>query len=173
MDVADPTSRYRSPYRVSLADLVLHFGTSDPRKEILAGLIRYRRALFAAGIVSGFQWLDGSFLEDVERLEQRAPRDIDVVTFFELPPGRTQRDILAQHRPLFDRSQTKASFRVDAYPACLGGALDSLIERSTYWYSLWAHRRNGQWKGYLQASLDAADDANAQANLNPRGGTLP
>jgi len=173
IDVANPTSSYRSPYKVSMTDLVLHFGITDPRREILAGLLQYRAALSAAGIVNGFQWLDGSFLEDIERLEQRAPRDIDVVTFFELPPGRTQQDILTQHLPLLDRNQTKAAYHVDAFPVCLGGALDNLVELSTYWYSLWSHRRDMRWKGYLEVSLDTADDVNAQANLNPVRGNNP
>ena len=34
------------------------------------------------GIGSGFQWLDGSFLENVEMTEKRDPGDLDLVTFF-------------------------------------------------------------------------------------------
>lgn len=36
---------------------------------------------------------------------------------------------------------------------------------SAYWYSLWSHRRNGQWKGYLQIDLLPTDDATASAEL--------
>src|SRR5690606_3212200 len=81
----NPTGPDRSPYQVSLVDLVLRFGTSPKRREILDGLLRFREQLHNLGLVTGFQWLDGSFLEEVELLEQRPPHDIDVVTFVEPP----------------------------------------------------------------------------------------
>lgn len=34
-------------------------------------------------IVKGFQWLDSSFLENIEAAESRPPRDLDVLTFYE------------------------------------------------------------------------------------------
>jgi hypothetical protein len=149
-----------------MTDLVLRFGTSDERRQILDGLLYYRAELYAVGITTGFQWLDGSFLEEIEKLEARAPRDVDVVTFFELPAGQTQADVLNRNRNLFDRKKTKAAYRVDAFPLCLGGAAKPLIERSTCWYSLWSHRRDLRWKGYLEVGLSAAEDAAARANLN-------
>src|SRR5437868_13267322 len=82
--VAEPTSTLRSPYVVRLSKVVLSFGTNPERRAILEGLIEYRAALHAAGLVRGFQWLDGSFLEQVELLESRPPNDIDVVTFYRL-----------------------------------------------------------------------------------------
>ena len=54
---------------------------------ILDGFLRFRELLTQAGFVSGFQWVDGSFLENVEMLENRPPNDLDVVTFY-IPPGR-------------------------------------------------------------------------------------
>lgn len=71
----------RSPYRVSPAGFVDRFATSPERMAILDGLLRFRGKLHELGIVSGFQWLDGSFLEQIELLENRHPRDMDVVTF--------------------------------------------------------------------------------------------
>ncbi|MDA1231040.1 MAG: hypothetical protein O2856_09720 [Planctomycetota bacterium] len=32
--------------------------------------------------MTGFQWLDGSFLEDIELGDGRPPRDLDVVTVY-------------------------------------------------------------------------------------------
>ena len=46
----------------------------------MAGFLDFRALLHSLGINTGFQWLDGSFMENVELLEQRAPKDIDVVT---------------------------------------------------------------------------------------------
>jgi hypothetical protein len=60
--------------------LVQRFAASRERLDILRGLLEYRAALGAIGIVQGFQWLDGSFVEDVEVTKGRPPSDIDVVT---------------------------------------------------------------------------------------------
>lgn len=171
INAASPTSTDRSPYSVSLTDLILHFNTSPERQAILAGLLDFRRALHDIGLGQGFQWLDGSFLEDVESTENRAPRDIDVVTFFHLPAGQTQASLLAQNRPLFDHRETKTQYHVDAYFVQLdGGAPEPLIARAIYWYSLWSHRRSGDWKGYLRVDLAPNDDQAARANLvSPQG----
>lgn len=86
----------RSPYSVDLSVFIDRFATSPQRITILDGLLRFRAELHSKGIVSGFQWLDGSFLEAVETLESRPPRDVDVVTFFELPHGEDQRSLASR-----------------------------------------------------------------------------
>lgn len=53
-----------SPYKVSVEEIVRFFGTSDERKRILAGWLEYRKDLRAIGITRGYQWLDGSCVED-------------------------------------------------------------------------------------------------------------
>jgi len=173
---ASPASTDRSPYAVSLTDLILHFGTSTDRQGILTGLLDFRAALHSMGLVQGFQWLDGSFLEDVEVTESRAPRDIDVVTFYHLPTGQTQASLLSRNPSLFGPQQTKFRFHVDAYFVQLDARMpESLVRDSAYWYSLWSHRRDGQWKGYLQIDLVSVEDAAARANLamGPAGGGQP
>src|SRR4051812_26048050 len=87
---ANPTSAERSPYVVSLSEFVLRFVSTGKRKQILDGFLRHRSRLHAAGLTSGFQWLDGSFLENIEVTETRDPKDLDVVTFFTIPIGVTQ-----------------------------------------------------------------------------------
>lgn len=71
-----PVSMERSPYRVSLIALVERFATSLHRCKLLQGLLAFRKGLHEAGIRRGFQWIDGSFSEDIESLEWRVPRDI-------------------------------------------------------------------------------------------------
>lgn len=165
-DPVDPTAAERSPYTVSLTDLVLHFGTTEKRQTILGGLLGLRAALHAAGLAEGFQWVDGSYLEDIERTENRDPADIDVVTFFHLPEGETQQSFASAHPHLFNHADTKSRFHVDAYFVPLNdNPPEYLVERSAYWYSLWSHRRNGQWKGYLQIDLAITHDAIAVAEL--------
>lgn len=162
-----PTSVDRSPYSVTLTDLVLHFGSSAPRHSILSGLLAFRSALHSSGLTQGFQWVDGSFLENIEMIENRDPADVDVVTFFHLPAGQSQQGLFNAHPRLFNRTDTKADHHVDAFFVQLnGGVPEPLVGQSTYWYSLWSHRRNGQWKGYLQIDLSPTDDAIAETNLS-------
>jgi hypothetical protein len=142
------------------------FATSNERAVILGGLLRYRSALHAAGVVSGFQWLNGNSSEDVETTEARPPNDIDVVTFFELPPGETQGSFFSSNWGLFERVSTKSNYKVDAFPQVLAQKMTEPRIRSTvYWYSMWGHQRSGLWKGYVQVDLSPTEDASAAALL--------
>jgi hypothetical protein len=170
IDEQQPTSPERSPYAVSLTDFVLRFGQTQPRRVVLAGFLKYRSELHAAGLVSGFQWLDGSFLENVEVLEARAPNDIDVVTFFDLPADKSQLDLQQQFPELFPANRDahqklKTVYCVDAYVEHLGKVPSRLVRQASYWYSMWSHRRNQAWKGYVQIDLASNDDALATAQL--------
>lgn len=161
----------RSPYRVPLADFVDRFATSPERMAILDGLLRFRAKLHELGIVSGFQWLDGSFLEQIELLESRHPRDMDVVTFFDMPRGENQRSLLQKAGQLFDQKHLIATYWVDGYFIVLGQPVDARqVQCIAYWYSMWSHRREGLWKGFVQVDLDSSQDANARAVLNIGGG---
>lgn len=153
----------RSPYLVDLAVLFDRFATSPERMAILDGLLRFRADLHAAGLTSGFQWLDGSFLEQVELTEHRPPRDMDVVTFLALPQGLDQRSLVQRHGSLFDQKRLKAIYAMDAYFVVLGQPSDQWqVKNITYWYSLWSHRRDGLWKGFVQVDLDPSQDGDAR-----------
>jgi len=173
IDPVEPASANRSPYRVALADAVLRFGTSKERCGILDGLLRYRAALHVAGLVTGFQWVDGSFLEHVESLENRPPNDVDVVTFYHLPAGVTQAAFAIGNTDLLNSAKTKAAYQVDGYVTSLGNPADRLVRRASYWYGLWSHRRDRTWKGFIEIDL-APDDVTAREHLrklSPTGGT--
>lgn len=166
----------RSPYIVTLSAIVDQFALTDARVKILMGLLQYRDALHQIGVVSGFQWLDGSFMEDIETLESRPPKDIDVVTYLELPLGHTQASLWAVAGDLFKNSYVKKEYSVDAYPQVLGGSLSAqAIKRVSYWYSMWSHRRNGTWKGFVQVDLNPAEDTAAASALAMAitGGSTP
>lgn len=174
VDPINPVSRDRSPYVVSLVDFVLRFGTSQKRLDIIDGFLAFRSKLHEAGLIRGFQWLDGSFLESIESLESRHPNDIDVVTFYYLPSNSTQATLLSDHPQLFNHNFIKNNYYVDAYFIDLTGNIpEELVSNSAYWYSIWSHRRNSIWKGYLQVDLSQTDDHIARDNLNEimsRGG---
>lgn len=144
----------RSPYAATFADVVARFGNTPERRLLLAGLLDYRAELRGAGLVSGFQWIGGSFVEDKESTEGEAPRDIDVVTLYRLPEGETQATLRAAAPDLFNREATKSRYSVDAHFLSLSQPLtEDFIERCLYWHSLWGHRRDGRRKGYLRVGL--------------------
>lgn len=159
------TGSHRSPYTVSSLQLVDRFATTKERCDILSGLFQYRKALHNAGIVSGFQWLNGSFMEQVEVLEGRAPNDIDVVNFLDLQ-NIDQTQLTQEQLELFNNEQALLNYKVDSFLVEIGQAFDEqLAHRVAYWYSMWSHRRNGLWKGFLQVNLDAASDNQAEELL--------
>jgi len=169
--VVNPMSANRSPYRVSLTDFVLRFADTDQRRSILDGFLRYRASLHAVGLTCGFQWVNGSFLEHVEITEGRAPNDVDVVTFYRLLSGATQATVQALNADLFDHDQVKKTYHADAYLVGLDSPPENLVAQSAYWYSVWSHRRNQAWKGYVEIDLDRVDDESASAILTSSAGT--
>ncbi len=156
----------RSPYLAELHEVVEYFAISPERRNILRGFLKYREQLYASGITVGFQWLDGSFVEHIEILESRPPRDIDVVTFFQPPPGETQESLYNTNPDLFKPGYLKAQYQVDGYYQELGKVMNiNDVGQVSYWYSMWSHRRTGTWKGFVQVNLDPNEDKAALALL--------
>ncbi len=160
----------RSPYHVTMSDLLEKFAFSEERRRILRGLLNYRETLYKAGISQGFQWINGSFTENIEMLENRAPNDVDIVTFFYLPSGISEREFLERFSELFEPKKIKVKYQVDGYMHQLGQPLESRHARQiVYWYSMWSHKRDGTWKGFLQIDLSRDEDALASNVLGLRG----
>lgn len=169
IDPVSPTSVARSPYGVSLLDVVTRFATSPERVQILKGFLDYRAALHALGLTVGFQWLDGSFAEDIEMLERRSPRDIDVVTFVEVPAAFQ----LPPQPSVLDHDFAKQQFSVDAYLVELNLIPPrELSKHVSYWYGMWSHRRDQEWKGFLEVNLDSIEDGAATASLAQYGSSV-
>ncbi|WP_346286440.1 hypothetical protein [Zoogloea sp.] len=151
-----------SPYKVGFLQFVQQFATSRPRAELLNGLIAYREALRNIGITQGFQWFDGSFVEDVEQSRGRPPADIDVVTFAYGPrydDPEAYRDWVQQNKALFTPSETKRLHNCDAYFVDLGRVSPhTLVDHTRYWFGLFSHQRaTALWKGMVQVSMDSDD----------------
>ena len=168
---ADPTGRAgSSPYEASCSEVANRFGTSDARILLLQSWIRYRSALQAIGFIDGFQWLDGSFLEDAESRLGRPPNDIDLVTFARRPPGLTDFNSFVQTNfSLFSSIAAAKSFSCDAYFVDLDKPANLIVDDTRYWYGLFSHRRSTfEWKGMIQVPLQS-DDGEAVIILNSRG----
>lgn len=128
----------------------------------MRGLLDYRKKLNEIGLKDGFQWLSGSFLENIESLESRPPRDIDIVTFVHRPSNYADDSIWAsfvtENKNLFDFPSAKREFKCDAYFVDLNVIPQSVVAQTRYWFGLFSHRRGGLWKGMLEVPLGLTED---------------
>lgn len=164
----DPVAKASmSPYTTSMFEVVERFATSMERVAILRGLLSYRGALLRAGLVDGYQWLDGSFVEDIETSSQRDPNDIDIVTFASSPADLADRkDWLRANEGLLDPRRTKEGFLCDAYFVDFRNRSELLVDDTRYWFGLFSHQRESNlWKGMLKVPM-LSDDAAAEVLLN-------
>ena len=161
---ADPTlPALCSPYESSMSAFIQRFGTSPERIDILRGFLAYRSQLNKVGITSGFQILDGSFVEDCEKIRNRPPNDIDMVTFSYLPiAGVNVSTFVQTNLELFDQNLAKNKYKCDAYFIDLGKDSRLIVEDSFYWYGLFSHQRDTNlWKGMVRIPL-MSDDASVR-----------
>ena len=125
------------------------------------GLLDYREALANGGITRGFQWINGSFVEDKEARESNPPCDIDVLTFY-YPPEQTD----DSHMHLFNAEEMTTIYRVDAQGIVLGEEMTrEIAEYVAYWQNQWTHRIDGTRKGMVEIELDSREDQPARARL--------
>jgi hypothetical protein len=141
-----------TPFRATLEELVRRFALSRERLRILEGFFAFRARLRAHGLVSGFQWIGGGFLE----LRAREPEDIDVVTFFRRPGAwatREDDERTARAEPdTFTAAGARARYRCDAFFVDLGSP--DVVRWATYWCGLHSHQADTDaWKGFLEVSL--------------------
>lgn len=151
-----------APYRVSLLEIAKKFATSGERTKILRGLIAYRDELRRVGICSGFQWIDGSFVEDCERVRGRSPQDIDLITFSYRPEAYSDddqwRELIYSRHDLFHPECSKKSFSCDAYFVDLAINPILIVTHTRYWFGLFSHQRDtSQWKGMLEIPITPND----------------
>lgn len=177
LDAGDPVSNTsRSPYEVDIADFCDYFGTSQERIAILKSFLKYRDLIYKTGITDGFQWVNGSFTEQIEARESRPPNDIDVVNCVEIPAHYLKSEAAAAPiiYPLalkaHYQNQIKINFKVDAYTLHLGAHAFNYnhCKLISYWYSLWSHTRDGTWKGFLSIKLDPIADIAANIILDKK-----
>lgn len=156
--IGDDTSTQRSPYEVDILTFVQMFSLSKARIAILKNFLYYRNFLYDNGVTTGFQWVNGSFTENVETLRQRPPNDIDVVSFI------TQSDAISDE--LSDHDNIKQTYRVDGYFVDLNDDPEELVTWTAYWYSMWSHQRETKlWKGFFKIPFSTQADQEALSYL--------
>ncbi|MFA6246256.1 MAG: hypothetical protein WC615_04905 [Mucilaginibacter sp.] len=119
------------------------------------------------GVVDGFQWVDGSFVENIELLEGRPPSDLDVVTFFGGLDMTVQGTIATNFPEFFNPTHSKAKYLLDHYVVdCTFHPLNT-VQSTRYWIQLFTHNRHGVWKGILNVPINTpVEDADALTYLN-------
>lgn len=173
---ADATTPDRSPYWVTMPELVGAFGTTPHRQQLLRNLIAYRALLAQGGYVGGIQFIDGSFVENVEALESRNPGDIDVFSILNAPPRYLTDPTAWQatglpfwNAEVADRNLNKQRFSLDTYAVLFEERQAqpmNLISDIIYWYGLFSHQRDTfAWKGFAGLALDPAADQVALSQL--------
>lgn len=157
-----------SPYECDIIEFCKHFATSPERIDILKGFVSFRLQMVCNGIIHGYQWIDGSFSENIEGSEGRAPNDIDVVTFGKgLTPDFY--NIIELNFPEFvNPIESKSKYKVDHYTVPFDMNPEFTVEYTRYWCQLFSHNRNGVWKGMLKLPLylNAEEDEKALLYLN-------
>lgn len=107
-------------------------------------------------------------MEDIEGRESRDPKDVDIVTFYELPENLGETDS-NQLLDLFDPEKTRDDYGVDARGIQLRVALTKeTVEYISYWHTMWTHRTDGTWKGVVEVDLDSRQDTAARQILDAR-----
>lgn len=168
----DPTiPNNMSPYRTTMKLFAQRFGSSPERIAIIAGLLDYRAALMDCGI-TGFQWLSGSFVEDVESIRGRPPQDVDVVSVIHRPPDFTSDEKWLEFLDsdkgelLTDSEAMKDSFHCDAYVIDMNEPVSDVVNVTRYWFGLFSHQRvTNAWKGMALVQLDSQQDEEARASM--------
>jgi len=147
-------------------DACERFGTTPERKRILGRFLDFRERLQIEGLLHGFQWLDGSFLEDVELRDGRPPRDLDVVTVYWGYDRAFQAALVEKFPEFASPALSKVNYSLDHYALDAGYTPEFTINQTRYWISLFSHNRSGVWKGMLRIELNTPDeDAAARLEL--------
>lgn len=152
------SSNLMAPYKVTLLEIAQRFSSSINRYKIIEGLVSYRSELHKEGIISGFQWIDGSFVEDIERNAGRPPNDVDIITFAKRPSAYLdpQRwgNFVKRRKDLFLPPESKKNYRCDAYYVDMSLQPEALVDQTKYWFGLFSHQKDTLlWKGMLEVPL--------------------
>lgn len=166
--VGNPTNRNDlSPYPCSILELCHKFSTSTERIIILKNLVKFRIKINDLGIKIGFQWLDGSFLENIEVSQERPPRDLDIITFYGNLSMDEQNKIVASFPEFANPTLAKQNYLLDHYAIDYMFHPNVTVEQTRYWLQLFSHNRNGVWKGMLNIPLNTpVEDTHALTFLN-------
>jgi len=147
-----------SPYLCTTLELCKVFGKTKERIEMLQGLILFRERLIKENIISGFQWLYGSFSEEIEILEKRSPNDIDLITFFWNISHDDLMNLTESFPEFFNIEKSKKIFNLDHLNLDIGRSPAFSMNAISDMMQLCTHSRYGIWKGILRLELNTPNE---------------
>jgi len=151
-----------SPYPATTLELCKRLSKTQHRREILKGFLKFRALLRKLQITEGFQWVDGSFVEEVERRTTRPPKDIQVVTFCNYPALIDDPAFANDFDLLADLPKLRSQFHVDHTVVKLDWSPNDLVKNTNYWSGRLSHHYDtGTWKGLLRIDLHTTSEDNA------------
>lgn len=167
---AQPASA--SPYRVTIEGFVERFAVSPERANLIQGLFEFLGDVIQLNLQGGFLWIDGSFVEDVERTRERPPSDIDIVFFIAPPEGMDEEALMAfasNNIELFDSKLTKEKYGCEVFPVNLCQHPVNLVHQTSYWLNLFSHHKDSNmWKGMVELALEDPTIEDAKSILRDR-----
>ena len=166
--IGDVTSPYGySPYKCDIVEFCRHFAKSPERIAILKGFVQFRLDCLANGI-SGRQWIDGDFVENIEESESKDPDRVLVISLVKIESQDEAERLLKNFPEFADPRLSVPKYKVDHYVFVINQDADTIIEQSKFWSQYFCHNRRGVWKGMLEIPLYDNDikDQMAMSFLN-------
>lgn len=166
--IAQLGSPYITDIQTFIETFTERFPDSYQRRTFLRELLTFRGQLRACGEVHGFQWIAGSFVEQIENSDHnrgpRSPHDIDIINFVS-PQNEITKTKLAE----FMTAKLRRNY--DEQPLCDVRFLELTLEGDIlahefrhlmYLCGFYCHqKRSERWKGVVQIPLenDEADQS--------------
>lgn len=153
-----------SPYQMTSIEFVQHFNKTKERAKLLKDWLKYRHEI-ASNIYYGFEWVNGSFVENVEKTRKSPPNDIDVVDFVifkkELSPQEYKTIKRRYHVDAFLVSLLSQEKLAEMTNEKLFAWYDTNIKRIAQWNLEWGHTHDGNSKGFIKINFNQDDDEHA------------
>lgn len=144
-----------SPYICTIQEFCEKFATTEVRIELLTKFVEFRLKVHESEITSGFQWVDGSFLEDKEKALNKDPNDIDVATFFQVSSPNTEDKIKNEFPEFINRGLAKDNYMLDNLLIHITPlAPYDLIRNTNFISKLFSYSRRGVHKGMVEIHLN-------------------
>ncbi len=156
-----------SPYFVSITEFCKRFATNRQRVRILKKFISFRKEIINNDIKKGFQWVYGSFVEDIEKTELRSPSDMDVMTFYMGLSNDKVRKVYDEFPVFFKEEISKKKYMIDHTSILIDYSPINTVESMSESMQLCTHTRDGEWKGIIKIDLNTLkEDKEALHYLN-------
>lgn len=157
-----------SPHRFTIENFIISFAYSPERLQLISGFLEYRKYLRSLGVIRGFHWIGGSFVEAIEKIGNRPPGDIDVVTFAIQNINDGNRNSLRNLSSKIhsDRAKIKKYLFIDGYLGDLSPNFINYSEREfvygfIFWYEMYSYSKNTETrKGFIEIPIETLDNDN-------------